>query len=131
MGKGVLIAGLVLGILGMLWSYVVLAITLVFTVLGATGEFLVIPVLGFILGIAAIAGGAVGSKWTRAGAGTILGAGAALVLATIIIVLYQAGATLAGALGFSIVAAWWGYGLIIAGALGLVGARGGESRAAP
>lgn len=131
MGKGVLISGLVLGILGVLWSFVSFAIAALFVAFGGTGAFLLIPALGFLLGILAIVGSVVGNTRTQAGAVVILVGGALMVLAAISIALSEAGITGMDALAFSLVVAWWAYGLVIAGILALLLHRSGVTTAAP
>ncbi|NIN68736.1 MAG: hypothetical protein GTO63_29325, partial [Anaerolineae bacterium] len=64
MGKGILIAGIVLGVLAILWSAVNFILMELFLAFGGSSSFLAIPALSFLLGIVSIVGGILGNKRT-------------------------------------------------------------------
>jgi hypothetical protein len=119
MGKGILIAGLVLGILGMLWSIVTFVVLVFLVIFGAGGTPILISAVGILMAIVAIVGGVVGNKRARAGSAVLIGAGAA-VIATILAVAFPLpGMSALDVLQFSLFMGWWAYGLIIAGIVGI------------
>ncbi len=120
MGKGILISGIVLGGLGMLWSFLMFIVFLLFLAFGAGGSHLLISVIGFLMGIAAIVGGVIGNKRTKAGSSILIGTGAVTLVTTIAIAYSMLGINVLDALRLSLVAGWWAYGLVIAGILGIV-----------
>ncbi len=119
MGKGILIAGIVLGVLGILWSLLTLGVLVVLAVFGAGESILLIAALGFLMGIVAIVGGVVGNKRARAGSAVLILAGAG-VIATIFAVTFSlSGIGALDVLQLSLILGWWAYGLIIAGLVGI------------
>lgn len=129
MGRGVFISGLVLGILGVLWSIFLFFIFLLALVLtfGQGGALLAIPGIGFVAAIMAIVGGALGRKRTVMGAYLLLGAGAAVIVTTVIVwfVLDLSASVLTT---LTLLSGWWAYGLIIASIVSLLlGRREGQA----
>lgn len=128
MGRGVFVAGLVLGILGFLWSVVMLLGFLVVTALtfGAGAQLLAIPLVGFAAAIVGIAGAALarGAR-ARGGSALVLGAGVLLLLAAVVVPFALLDVGLLDTAVFSLVAGWWAYGLVLTGALGLRASSGG------
>lgn len=128
MGKGILISGIVLGVLGLLWSILTFVIVVLLVAFGAGETPLLIPALGFLMGIAAIVGGVVGNKRARAGSVVLLAAGAVVIAATLAIAFSLPGISTVDRLLFSLVVGWWAYGLIIAGIVGIARPQRSETR---
>lgn len=120
MGKGILISGIVLGVLGILWSWLMFIVFLLLAVFGAGGSPILISVIGFLAGIVAIVGAIIGSKRTRAGAAILVGAGTTTLAATMIILYSALGIGMLDALRLSLIVGWWAYGLVISGIIGIV-----------
>lgn len=128
MGKGTLISGLVLGILGILWSILTFAVIVLLVVFGAGGTPLLISALGFLMGIFAVVGGVVGNKRARAGSAVLIVAGAAVIATTFVVTFSLPGMSALDVLQFSLVMGWWAYGLIIAGIIGIARAKRPETK---
>ncbi|MFQ6012169.1 MAG: hypothetical protein ACE5LS_00775 [Thermoplasmata archaeon] len=122
MGKGILISGIVLGVFGILWSILTFVVVLLLVAFGAGGTPLLLSALGFLMGIVAIVGGAVGNKRTRAGSAVLIAAGAVVIATAFGVALSLPGVSALDGLRFSLGMGWWAYGLLIAGILGI--ARG-------
>jgi hypothetical protein len=120
MARGTLIAGIALGILGVVWSIfmtVVVAI-LVAAFGGSAGAVALIPAVGVPFGIVAIIGGLVGRKRDIAGSAALLLAGLLSILtaATLAVLLAPKGIPWEEVLKISVLMHWWAYILAIVGA---------------
>ncbi len=123
MGKGILVTGIVLGVLGILWSAVNFFLVTLIVAFGGSGSFLAIPVLSLLLGIASIVGGILGNRRTKVGAAILLGAGAAFIVAALAILYTAAEVALTDMLLASLILGWWAYGLVIAGVVAILQER--------
>ncbi len=131
MGKGILISGIVLGILGILWSFLLFIVLLLLLAFGAGGTPLLISLIGFLAGIVAIVGAVIGNRRTTVGASILVGVGAAMLVGTVTIAYSALGIGGLDVIRFSLVAGWWAYGLVISGILGLAATRRVEQSAEP
>ncbi len=119
MGKGILISGLVLGILGILWSSFTFVVLVFLVIFGAGGTPILISAVGILMGIVAIVGGVVGNKRARAGSAVLIGAGAAVIATILALAFSLPGMGALDVLLFSLFMGWWAYGLIISGIVGI------------
>ncbi len=124
MGKGVFISGLILGILGLLWSFAMLFILVVIVAIasGDIARLLVIPQVAFFTAIVTIVGAVLARTRDALGAWIVLAAGAATVgtaLAVSFSVLSSV-SPVTSILGVSLIVVWWAYLTLIAGAVSLV-----------
>ncbi len=129
MGKGILISGIVLGVLGMAWSFLLLIVLLLLLAFGAGGTPLLISVIGFLAGIVAIVGAAIGNRRTTMGASILVSVGTAMLVGTVTIAYSALGIGGLDVIRFSLVAGWWAYGLVIAGVVGIMLNRKSEAGA--
>ncbi len=123
MGKGILISGIVLGVLGMLWSFLLFIVFLLLLAFVGSGSPILISAIGFLVGIVAIVGGVIGNRRTKVGASILGGVGAAMLVGTVTIAYSALGIGGLDVIRFSLVAGWWAYGLVIAGILGILLSR--------
>ncbi|MEE9592020.1 MAG: hypothetical protein V3W28_00375 [Thermoplasmata archaeon] len=127
MGEGILISGIVLGVLGMLWSFLLFIVLLLLLAFGAGGTPLLISVIGFLAGIVAIVGAVIGNGRTTVGASILVGVGVEMLVGTVTIAYSALGIGGLDVIRFSLVAGWWAYGLVIAGVVGIMLNRKSEA----
>lgn len=124
MGRGLLLAGGVLGGLALIWSFMILGI---FSLVAAGGGALVllVPFVGFAAGATAVVGGIVGSRQTELGALLLLVAGLAglLVPAVVIGLNARLDVSLLEAYFASFIVSWWAYFLVLVGGLTFLASR--------
>lgn len=115
--------GLVLGILGLLWSLLMLLAFLAYTQIsfGAAGGLLVIPVVDLPAAIATIVGAVLSRSRDALGAWIVVVGGLAAVVASLAIVfgILESTTPLLDILEISFMASWWAWGVVLAGGVGL------------
>lgn len=123
MGKGVFIAGLILAVLGILWSILLFAVFVGLTALtlGGLAGLLLVPVVGFLAGLLAIVGSILARGEGRRGGALLLFAGVLGTLGPPAITLVNLGetATLESLLGLTLLSGWWAIGLVLVGIVGI------------
>ncbi len=126
MGRGLLVSGVALGVLALVWGFLLLG---VFALLAATGDatfFLAVPLVALGAGAISIAGGVVGRTRLALGSILILVAGVAglIVPARALLINLAVGTTLTDLLTAYLAVGWWSVAMIgLGGGVLLWGAR--------
>jgi hypothetical protein len=119
MGKGILISGIVLGVIGLVWSFLLMVLLIAILAIfgGSPGSAIWIPGIGMPFGIMAIIGGVVGSKREKAGATVLLLSGLLSIVGALSIYVFLTGVRLTteDAIILVLVMYWWAILLIIVG----------------
>ncbi len=111
------------GALGFLWSFLVLFAFTAFlqAAAGRAAILLLIPILGFIAGAGAVAGGIFVRERLIKAAWVALLAGLLSVFGPVaVLYLGIAGVTLDNVVALMLLTGWWGYGLILSGAIAII-----------
>lgn len=124
MGKGLFLAGVLVGAVALLWAFLLLGLFSQVTV-GGSPAFLLLPLVVFGAGGASVAGGIVGHRWVTGGAVILFAAGLAGLSIPVALLLLNPRVDVTFLEGFfaSFVVSWWAYFLLLVGGLTILNTR--------